>query len=217
MLEQIVHAAKAANKHMLVLAAPRTGTHALCQTLTKISNARNFGEICKTGYCEDPWTDIDNFVNSDTVAVASVVQLTAKITLAENVEKIKQQCVIVNIKRQDLISQFTSWMYFRVLDPTCLYGWHNHTAQKTKVKPGEIVATQEDINQFKVEQMLDEYFLPDFRLCYENVDFSQQIKYRKNQFSFPLPQMFANLDFVEHQLSSWKFTTMHLGQHGQQR
>lgn len=214
MLEHIVQTAKTANKHLLVLAAPRTGTHALCQTLTKISNAKNFGEICKTGYCKDPWTDIDKLTVSEIFAVASVVQMTAKIALAANVEKIKQHCVIVNIKRQDLISQFASWMYFRVLDPTCLHGWHNHTAQKTKVTPGQIVATQEDIDQFKVEQMLDEYFYPDFRLCYENVDLSQQINYKKNQFSFPLPQMFANLDFVKHQLSSWKFTAKHLGQHG---
>lgn len=213
MFETIVQTAKDANKQLLILAAPRTGTHALAQSLAQISRARNFGEICRTGYCADPWTDFDQLVTAKTFAVASVVQLTAKLALAENVEKIKQQCVVVNIRRQDLVSQFASWIYFRVLDPTGLHGWHNHTEQKTRVQPGEIVATQEDITQFKLEQMLDEYFFPDFRLCYENLDFAKQNKYQKNQFSFPLPQMFSNLDFVEQQLGLWKFSKVHLGQH----
>lgn len=212
MLDKIIQTARDTNKQILILAAPRTGTHALGQEIAVLSGAKNFGEICMTGYCDDPWQDIHGLIDCKVFAVGHVVQLTPKMVLAENVEKIKKRCVLVNIKRKDLVSQFASSMYFRVLDPTGLHGWHNHSKQKTRLQPGQIVAKKEDIDQFKLEQMLDEYFFPDFRLCYETMNFSQQKLYQKNQFSFPLPQMFSNLDFVQQQLGTWKFTSAHLGQ-----
>lgn len=210
-LEKIIDHAKDQNKNILILGAPRSGTHALGEELAALSNATNHSEICQVGYCDDPWHDVDLLCDAKQFTLAHIVQLTPKLVLARDVPKIKNSCLIVNIKRRDKVAQFASWIYFRVMDPTGLHGWHNHRATKTKFKPGEIEAKIEDIMQFQLEQLIDEYFLPDYRLCYEDLIFEHQTTYIKNQFTFDLPKMFSNLDLVEQHLGSWHHAAEHLG------
>lgn len=209
MIENIIQSARDKNKNILIIGSPRSGTHALASEITALSGAINQGEICKVGYCTDPWQDISQLNNMTRLTVAHIVQLTPKLTLAEDVDRIKQRNVIINIKRSNKVDQFASWIYFRVLDPTGLHGWHNHTAEKTRVAPNQIVASEQDIMQFKLEQLIDDYFLPDFKLHYEALAFDKQKKFKRNTFSFPLPQIFSNLDYVEQQLGSWKYSSNH--------
>jgi len=209
MYQTIIDCAKQQQKNILIIGAPRSGTHALSAELCAISGAKNLQEICITGYCNNPWDDIDKLSNAQKFTIAQVVQLTPKIVLAENIEKIKQHNVIVNIKRMDKIHQFASWMYFRVIDTTGFHGWHNHTADKTRVKEKEITATKHDIDQFKLEQLIDDYFLPDFVLCYEKLTFNTQTEMFKNQFAFSLPEIFLNLDYVKEQLGTWQYSQEH--------
>jgi hypothetical protein len=207
--QTIIDCAKQQQKNILILGSPRSGTHALSAELCAIGGANNLAEICKTGYCDNPWNDINKLSHSNTFTIAQIVQLTPKILLAENVGKIKQHNIIVNIKRLDKIKQFASWIYFRVMDPTGLHGWHNHTAIKTKIKKEQITANKQDIDQFKLEQLIDDYFLPDFVLCYENLTFNTQKNIFKNQFAFPLPEIFSNLNYVEEQLGPWQYSQEH--------
>lgn len=209
MYQTIIDCAKQQQKNILIIGAPRSGTHALSAELCAISGAKNLEEICKVGYCDNPWNDINELSQAPTLTIAQLVQLTPKMTLAENVDKIKQHNIIVNIKRMDKVKQFSSWIYFRVMDPTGLHGWHNHTANNTRVKEKEITATKQDIDQFRLEQLVDEYFLPDFVLCYEKLTFDTQKNISKNQFAFPLSDMFSNLNYVEEQLGSWQYSQGH--------
>jgi len=198
------------NKNILIIGSPRSGTHALSTELSNFRHGKNLGEICMVGYCTNFWDDIDKLSSSARLTTAQIVQMSPKLTLAENVDKIKQNNIIVNIRRRDKVAQFASWIYFRVSDPTGLYGWHNHTVNKTKIKPDTITATEHDITQFKLEQMLDDYFLPTFNLCYEDLTFTQTT-YKKNEFAFPLQQIFKNLDYVKQQLESWQYSSEHFG------
>jgi hypothetical protein len=210
MLKFIIDSALQQNKNILIVSSPRSGTHPLGAEIAAISGAKNMQEICMVGYCNNPWDDIEKMANTKRLTVGQLVQLTPKIVLAENIDKIKKHNVIVNIKRRDKLNQFASWMYFRVLDPTGLYGWHNHTNDKIKIQPGQLTAQIQDITQFKLEQIVDDYFLPDFKLCYEELTFENQKNFKRNQFPFPLPQIFSNLNYVEEQLNSWHYTSEHL-------
>jgi len=209
MLEQIIESAKTQQKNILIISSPRSGTHALGSEISTLSGCDNLGEICMTGYCDNPWTDIDKLANADKLTVAHMVQLTPKIILAKDIGRIKKSNIIVSVKRRDKVKQFASWMYFRVLDPTGLYGWHNHTKVKTKLTPGQIEAQETDITQFKLEQLVDDYFLPDFKLCYEDLTLDKQKKWRRNEFAFPLPEIFSNLDYVKQHLEPWHYAPGH--------
>ena len=207
--EQIIECAKNQQKNILIIGSPRSGTHALGSELCQRANGQNLEEICKVGYCADPWDDINKLSNSPALTTAQVVQMTPKLTLAENVDRIKQHNIVVNIRRRDKVAQFASWIYFRVNDPTGLHGWHNHTADKMRSTPASQEASAHDITQFKLEQLLDDYFLPDFNLCYEDLTFTHT-KFKKNEFLFHLPEIFSNLDYVKEQLDQWQYSSGHL-------
>lgn len=209
MYQTIINRAAQENKNILIIGSPRSGTHALGAELCVQGNGKNLMEICMVGYCANPWDDIDKLSCSPKLTTAQVVQMTPKLTLAENVNRIKQHNIIVNIRRRNKVDQFASWIYFRLNDPTALHGWHNHTADKMRSSPASIQASDYDITQFKLEQMLDDYFRPDFNLCYEDLTFSAQTAFTKNQFPFPLPEMFSNLDYVKEQLSAWQYSSEH--------
>jgi hypothetical protein len=59
-----------------------------------------------------------------------------------------------------------------------------------------------------LEQLIDDYFLPDYNLCYEDLAFTQTA-YQKNEFAFPLETMFSNLDYVKKYLDNWKYSEEH--------
>jgi hypothetical protein len=209
MINNIIQLAKTQNKNILILASPRSGTHALAAEISSLSGAHNLNEICKTGYCDNPWDDVDKLCSASVLTIAHIVQLTPKITLAENVSKIKNHNIIVNIKRSNVVDQFASWIYFRVLDPTGLHGWHNHTKENTRLKQGSLIATEQDITQFKLEQLVDDFFMPDFRLKYEDLLFENQATFKQNKFAFPIRQIFSNVEYVEQQFKNWQYSEKH--------
>ena len=59
-----------------------------------------------------------------------------------------------------------------------------------------------------LEQLIDDYFLPDFNLCYEDLTFTKT-KFQKNKFAYPLEEMFSNLDLVEQYLADWNYCQDH--------
>ena len=207
MLDKIIAYAKAKEKNILILGSPRSGTHALgAEFATVDPSIKNIGEICIMGESNTPWNDIEKLFATHSTTVAHLVQLLPKIHLANQIPTIKKHVIIVCLRRKDKIKQFASNYYFRKIfnGP-----WHNHTGEKFQIQPGHIEATQEDIRQFMQEQMFDDYFLPDFNLCYEDLIFTQR-RYNKNSFPFPLEQIFSNLDYVKEHLGTWDYHDEHL-------
>lgn len=205
---KIIQQAQQQQKNILVIGSARSGTHALGAELAMLSGATLLGEICAVSNNPEPWMEINQLYDTNGLTIAQLVQLIPKIQLAKDISKIKEHCVTVNIRRKNKVAQFASYMYFRVLDPTGLHSWHNHTTNKTRIQPGSVEATEDQITQFMLEQIVDDYFLPDFSLCYEQLTFTQN-KFRKNQFAFPLETMFSNLDEVKNQLGSWNYVPEH--------
>jgi len=205
---QIIQLAKDQHKNILIIGSPRSGTHALGSELAELSQSLYLKEICKVSDNPEPWKEIDLLYNTDQLTIGQIVQLTPKIQLAKDLARIKDHTIIVNIRRRDKIKQFASWIYFRVLDPTAFRSWHNHTAEKTNIAQHSIQATENDILQFMLEQLIDDYFLPDFNLCYEDLTFTRT-KYQKNKFTYPLEEMFSNLEYVKQYLGGWHYCPEH--------
>lgn len=208
MFNQIIQLAKNQNKNILIMGSPRSGTHALGNELAELSQSKYLTEICKVSDDPEPWKEIELLYNTDQLTIGQVVQLTPKIQLAKEVATIKDHAVIVNIRRRDKIKQFASWMYFKKLDTIKSRGWHNHTAEETQVSQHSIQASHDDILQFMLEQLIDDYFLPDFNLCYEELTFTKT-KYQKNKFAYPLEEMFSNLEYVKQYLNEWYYCPDH--------
>jgi hypothetical protein len=210
MYQKIIDRAIQQKKNILVIASPRSGTHPLVNELATLSGGKSLGEICKTGRGNSPWKEFDRLlVNTPKLTVASIVELNAKLILASDVDRIKKHTIIVNIRRLNKIAQFASYTYFILSDPTGRYPWHNHGETDTRIMPGQITASEQDIEQFKLSQITDDFFLPEFKLCYEKLTFSNQKKIKKNSFAFPIWQIFSNLDFVEQNLKDWKYSSEH--------
>ena len=207
--EEIIQSAIAQNKNILIIGSPRSGSHVLGSELAAIARANYLGEICCVSDRAESWQEINSLYNTKQLTVGQIVQLTPKIQLSKNLAPIKDHAVIVNIRRRDKIKQFASWIYFRVMDPTKELGWHNHAKEKTSVGQHSIEAKESDILQFMLEQLIDDYFLPDFNLCYENLTFSKFNKFKKNEFAFPLEEMFSNLDYVKKYLVDWDYHINH--------
>lgn len=204
-ITQIIQDARLQQKGILIFGSPRSRTHALGDMLANKSNFENFGEICRVGYVENFWDDIDLLISKNPT-IGQIVQLSAKIELARNTPKLKDNFLIVNIIRKDKVKQFSSWFYSRILDPTALYGWHNYKKDETKVGRGTQVANKEHIDQFKLEQIVDSYFLPDYTLYYEDTNFDSA-NYQKNEYAFPVEEIFKNIDYIRLELENWKYVS----------
>ena len=210
MLDSIVNTALESNKHILIMGSARSGTHALGAALaTCLPLFVYLHEVCGVDHRARPWDDILKFYSHTKPLIGHIVGFTSKIKLTASVAKIKEHCVVVNIKRNNKVQQFASWMYFhKTQAPFEL--WHNHRPSNMLLTPGSIEATEQDIEQFVVEQIVDDFFLPDFVVDYENTDLSNN-RYAKNQYAFDLEHIFSNLDFVKQQLEDWHYSKGHYG------
>lgn len=197
----IVESAQQQNKNILIIGTPRSGTHALA-SLFDNSKIQNLGEIHQhngTG----PLINIEKMYAHNNLKIAHIVQLSAKIVLSLDLKTLKQNTIIVNLKRRNKVRQFASWMYFHASGG--VNGrWHNHTEQDSSLRPGSITVTAEDIDLFVTEQLTDDFFLPDCVLYYEDINFSQA-KFNKNRYSYDIEQIFNNLDYVKQRLENWAY------------
>lgn len=210
MLDNIVNTALELNKHILIMGSARSGTHALGAALaTQLPLFLYLHEVCGVDHRAKPWDDILKFYDHTQSLIGHIVGFTSKIKLTPSVAQIKEHCVVVNIKRNDKVRQFASWMYFhKTQAPFEL--WHNHSPDNMLLTPGSIEATELDIEQFIVEQVVDDFFLPDFVVDYEHTNLSNN-RYAKNRYAFDLERIFSNLDFVKQELGNWHYSKGHYG------
>lgn len=191
------------NKHILVLASARSGSHALCSHLSVNYHRHNMGEICRQDGVTDIDRDLSKFLDQPQSSVASLVQMDSKVRLSARVSEIKKNCTIVQLRRRDKVKQFASWIYFH-RSGSVFRSWHNHRPEQMYIEPGTVEVTSQDIDQFLLEQIIDDFFAPDQVLYYEDLDFSKS-QIRKNVYAWDLPNMFSNLDFVKANLADWKY------------
>jgi hypothetical protein len=102
-------------------------------------------------------------------------------------------------------------MYFTTTNPPFEL-WHNHRAQDTLIGPNSITVSQEQLDHFIIEQTVDDFFLPDFIVCYEELQFKDS-QYKKNEFLFDLKNIFTNLEFIEERLKTWNYSKGHFISH----
>ena len=207
MISTILDAARAQQKNILILGSPRSGTHALGREFAWVdSSVDNLGEICVMGRSSEPHQEITRLFKTDDLTVAHVVQMLPKFRLALRVDQIKRHAVVVCLRRKNKIKQFASSYYSKHLHKG---KWHNVTEEHFQAKIGQIEASEQDIMQFIQEQIIDDFFLPDFNLCYENIKF-QQTKINQNCYPFEIEKIFSNIEYIKSVLNQWTYCEEHL-------
>ena len=192
------------NKSILVLGSPRSGTHALGSVIRKrLTNYEYLGEICAINDTPSPWDEIEKLYTSIS-SIAHLVAMTSKLRVSCEVDRIHEHCVVIQLRRQNKIAQFASYMYFHLTGGVNGPAWHDHKITDTKIDPGSVVASDEQIDQFLLEQIIDDFFKPDYVVDYEQLNFDQSTV-RKNKFSYDISLMFKNLDYVVERLGNWKY------------
>lgn len=185
------------------MGSPRSGTHALGSVISKQLGFINLGEICQVDGATNAVEDIERILDTRQQKVAHIVQMLSKVQLSGKVSSIKKSCEIILLRRRNKLLQFASWMYFHKSGGV-LRDWHNHVLDTTAIGVGELCVTQNDIEQFLLEQMLDDFFCPDKIMYYEDIDFSSA-EYQKNHYTQDITSIFSNLDFVKKHLADWNY------------
>ena len=200
-LDTIIKHSKSENKNILIVGAPRSGTHALASSIKyQDTTLQYLGEIGIIQHTEQPWQDLNQFYNNTPRKLAHVVQSCTKIFGLLKLSQVKQHTLIVEIRRRDKVKQFASWMFFKKIG--AIYNFQ-HDGQDY-MPPGAITATLNDIELFMIDQIIDYSFNPDYILYYEELLFDQsQIK--KNYYVYPIEQVFSNLNLVKEYLENWKY------------
>ncbi len=189
------------DSNILILGAPRSGTHALASVIQQHDPSLDYlGEIAMQQTTDQPWKDFELFYSNAPRKLAHVVQTCSKIFAVSTVEQLKQHTTIVEIRRRDKVKQFASWMFFKQIG--AIYNFQ-HNGQDY-LPPGSLTITLEDIELFIIDQIIDTAFDADYTLYYEDLDLgSSQIK--KNHYVYPIEQIITNLDLVNEHLGNWKY------------
>ena len=198
-VEHIIDQAAAQNKNILIIAAPRSGSHALASVLLHQAPYLEYlGEIGQAQRSTEPWLEIQPMLDTRCVKLSHIVQGLAKIFLTTMVSEIKQHCVTVELRRRDKLQQFASWIYFRHIG--AVYDFDHAGAHY--LAPGSIEITMDDIENFLVEQVLDRAFCADVTVYYEDTDFSQSY-IRRNRYQYPITNVIKNFDLAQRYLQHW--------------
>jgi hypothetical protein len=199
LISDIILTANREDKNILIFGSPRSGTHALGLLFFKEdTDLHLLGEICK----DNPREEIRAFCTENSRKIGQIVQMSAKLRISWDIASIRDSSIVVRLRRRNKVSQFSSWMYSsKVSDNN---QWHNYRIQDFVGSRGCIEATQSDIDQFIIEQMVDSFFVADYELYYEDIDFSG-VKIKRNEYPFDLVEIFSNKDFVIESMSRWGY------------
>jgi hypothetical protein len=207
MLSEIMQHARQQKKNILILSTPRSGTHTLGYEFAHVDkNIKNLGEICMWDNSQYPPGEIEKLYKTEHLTVAQLVQYQSKLYLASEVSTIKRHVMVVCLRRKNKVKQFASLFYFTRVHQG---SWLDLDPQKIQSEIGRHTATQYEIDGFLQQQMMDDFFLPDFNLVYDDLIFTQT-SIRKNSFPFPIEQIFSNLDYVRQRLEHWTYSPEHL-------
>lgn len=189
------------DNNILIVGAPRSGTHALASILHQQDPQLTYlGEIAMHQNTQQPWTEFELFYNNTPRKLAHAVQTYGKIFAISKTAEIKQHTTIVEIRRRNKVKQFASWMFFKHIG--AIYNFQ-HDGQDY-IEPGSLSVTLDDIEHFIVDQIIDTAFNPDYTVYYEDLTLDHS-RVKKNYYVYPIEQVFSNLDLVEKHLSNWKY------------
>lgn len=200
-MQNLIQQMRKTNKNVLILGAPRSGTHALASLFVQQKLGDEYlGEICMLKKNSEPWLDINPMLSINTRKIAHIVQSYSKLFLISQILEIKKTCFIVEIRRRNKLDQFASWIYFRHIG--AIYDFSH--ADQDYLPPKSINITLDDIEQFLIDQTIDRSFCADVIVYYEEIDFSNS-RIKKNQYKYPIRQVINNFDLAEKYLSLWQY------------
>jgi len=190
-----------ADKNILILGSPRSGTHALASVIHQQNpQVKYFGEIGMHQRRDECWKDFELFYSKHPRKLAHAVQSHGKLFALSKTQQIKKHTIIISLRRRNKIKQFTSWMFFKHIG--AIYNFQ-HDGQDY-IEPGSLTVTLDDIESFINDQIIDTSFNVDHTLYYEDLILSQS-GIKKNNYVYPIEQIFANLELVNEHLGNWQY------------
>jgi hypothetical protein len=202
-IDNIVAQAVEENKNILIIGTPRSGTHALGSMIANKNSFKYNAEILRLDI-NFPWQDdFKMLADHSNISVSQIVQYTSKIKFSKYISEFKEHVIFVALRRRDKLKQFASWIYFNRLHNE-VNGWHSQIIEFNENLVGRFLITDNDIELFLVEQLLDSFYAPAYTLYYEDLTFEGATQ-TKNVYKFDPTTIFRNLEFVKDQLADWRY------------
>jgi hypothetical protein len=190
-------------KGLIVIGSPRSGTHHLCQGLYSLSNIENkkyLGEIYQNFDTGDILKNLDSIINTPEFTFSSFVQWVPKNLLVQHKEYLKSNFYLINLRRLDKVAQYRSWCMARL---TWQYKRVHSVNWDLIEKDLPFTATDEDIDNFLIEQNADYLFDYDKVVYYEQLTLKSSFK--TNEYTKSNDEIFSNYDLVLKRLSNYRY------------
>lgn len=195
-------------KGVIVIGSARSGSHYTTNALFNLSKIKNkifLGELYSSW---DPYailSDLNKIKEqfADKFVFASIVSFLPKNLLRNHITEFGDY-YLINLRRKDKVSQFVS---FYVMKKIWDLGKVNHSPDWKLIKKDfPFTVTEEDIDQFIIEQNCDYTWPVNRVLYYEDIDKLQILtKFKKNSYPFEINEIFSNPEIIVNRLSTFKY------------
>ena len=170
-------------KDLLIISSARSGSHfygKICEQNTRLKYTGELLEI------------------SDFNGIASIVQPLLKYRLLTSQKHILENKEIHILRRRDKVEQFRSWILFD------LTGKHSGAVYDQTLP--SITISENQLDQFIAEQILDYSFISDKIVYYEDLLESHNVtSLKKNIYNIDMKTFVTNWDDVEYELGLFKY------------
>jgi hypothetical protein len=192
-------------KGIIIIGSPRSGTHYLADGLykkCKISNKKLVGEIYDTFDIDtrNILKNLEELKQIENFTFSHIVQFIPKNLLVNYVDEIKEDYYVINIRRKNKIEQYRSWCMARMT-------WKHiktHSVNWELIKNElPFIVTNEDIDNFIVEQNTDYLWKPDEIVYYE--DIKLESSFVKNAYTETFEELFSNANLIFERLADFKY------------
>lgn len=192
-------------KGIIVIGSARSGSHFLTDALfrqcTKLDKIL-LGEIYKSWDRRHILKNLNEIKANTNFVFASIVQFVPKNLLIQHRHEFADY-YIVNLRRRDKIAQYASWCLARSTWKESIS--HSPIWELVK-KELPFTSTDDDIDQFIIEQNFDYIWPADCTIYYEDLlSLNLSSKFKKNELLGTYVDIFSNYGVVKERLDKFKY------------
>lgn len=193
-------------KGIVVISAPRSGSHWLTNALYRYSNKSNrvlLGEIY-TKRSADVLSELNIIKDKykDKFIFASIVQYVQKNRLIQYADQFKDY-YIINLRRRDKVAQYISFAIMTLswsLDPKSHSPAWGLMSDKFPIE-----VTNDLLDHFIAEQNFDYVWPADLIMYYEDLPKEMSSRYQKNEYPMLPSEIFSDYELVKQRLSTFTY------------
>lgn len=189
-------------KGILIIGTPRCGSHHVSAGIFRVlpfNNKEYIGEIYSEFNSENIEKNIKELQNREKFIVGSLVQWTPKNLLTQHLTEFND-FYLINLRRLDKVAQYRSWCMARL---TWKYT-NSHSIDWSKIENDlPYAVTNDDLDQFIIEQNADYLWSYDQILYYEQLNLNSI--FQKTEYVFSNEKIFSDYSLVLKRLKNFKY------------